>query len=314
MTEMEVVRGRAKAATILPSFFVVGAQKAGTSSLHQRLCEYPAIRLPLIKETHFFSSDDQFARGIDWYLRQFPEIAPDSIVGEVAPDYLFSPSAPGRIKSLISRPRLIFIFREPLQRAYSHYLMSVRNGYENLPFAQALRMEPERMNTGRGSKFMSYFSRSLYVEQLHRYLNLFPREDMLFLKFEDLVDQGATGLETFLKIAEFIGLRVEPGRGRQLVKANPASQPRSLLLRNLLYGTSPVKKVIRLLVPSRDLRAVIAHRLDLLNLKPVAKSAMGAIPEEICARARKEIEGLQELTGMMLDDWLEQLSEYDEIT
>jgi hypothetical protein len=311
MKGMKAGRSGAKVATVLPSFFVVGAQKAGTSSLHQRLCEYPAIRLPLLKETHFFSSDDQFARGVDWYLRQFPEIVSDSIVGEVAPDYLFSPAAPGRIKALIPRPRLIFIFREPLQRAYSHYLMSVRNGYENLPFALALRMEPDRMNCGQGRKFLSYFSRSLYVEQLQRYLELFPREDMLFLKFEDLVDQGETGLATFLKIAEFLGLRVEPGRERELVRANPASQPRSLLLRNLLYGRSPVKKFVRLLLPSRDLRAAIAHRLDLLNLKPVAKGAMGAIPGEICARARKEIEGLQKLTGMMLDDWLEQLSQYE---
>lgn len=295
----------------LPSFFVVGAQKAGTSSLHDRLRNLPSVRLPALKETHFFSNDEQYARGVQWYLRQFPEISPDSVLGEVAPDYLFAPRAAGRIRELIARPQLIFIFREPIERAYSNYLMSVRKGYEKLPFAEALVEESTRLEDENGRKFLSYFSRSLYVEQVERYLALFPKEDMLFLKFEDLVDKGHIGRQTFRELADFIGIRVKPDQEGELTKANPASQPRSLLVRNLLYGSSSVKKLFRFLIPSRDLRAAIAHRVDLLNLKPASKSEIGAIPAAISRRARQEVSRLQEMTGLGLEDWLGQIAAYD---
>ena len=114
----------------VPSFFVVGAQKAGTTSLHNWMAQQPDVCLPKLKETHFFSIQEIFERGIDWYLQQFPRCKYDSIVGEICPEYMYCKQAPYRIREWNPNPKIIFIFRHPIERAFSHYLMSVRGGYE----------------------------------------------------------------------------------------------------------------------------------------------------------------------------------------
>lgn len=295
----------------LPAFLIIGAQKAGTTSLHQWLVNQPAVCLPAIKETHFFSADANFSRGVSWYLDQFPGCFPDCLVGEVASDYLFIGEAATRIRALLPDCRLIAIFREPLARAFSHYLMSVRKGHETLPFQEALLQEEKRTGSSDGRRYFSYLSRGLYVEQIRHYLELFPRENILFVKFDDLIDSGARGRETKRRIAGFIGLKSlvdEPGT---LEKANPASRPRFRFVRDILYGASGLKRFLRILIPSRDLRALIAHRVDLLNLKPEPKPEMGPVPSVMAQKVAEDVARLQELTGLDLRDWMQVIAGYE---
>jgi len=85
----------------LPSFFVVGAQKAGTTTLHNWLNQQPGFCLPKTKETHFFSDPSRYARGLQWYINQYHECEQTDIYGEIYPDYGFYPDAAGRIKNVI---------------------------------------------------------------------------------------------------------------------------------------------------------------------------------------------------------------------
>lgn len=295
----------------LPEFFVVGAQKAGTTSLHHWLSQQPAVCLPRNKETHFFSSDAQYAKGLAWYRRQFPNRGKSCIIGEVAPDYLFSHKAPERIHRLVPEARLIFIFREPLQRAYSHYLMMVRNGFETLSFYEALREEPERMRKGGDSRSrFSYLSRGLYSKQINEYKNYFADSCFMFVKFDDLVAEDGNNLDPLKSIASFIGLDQTALEAGPMEKNNPSSVPHSPMLRNILYRQSKFKSLLRFLLPSRDLRATIAHRLDLLNQRAVSKPEVGKVPRSVLQAAEMEIEALQSLTGLDLQDWLEGLSRY----
>ncbi|MBK7727714.1 MAG: sulfotransferase [Gammaproteobacteria bacterium] len=130
-----------------PSFFVVGAQKAGTTALHHYLARHPDIFLPAIKETHFFDDGHgEYRLGIDHYIEKYFHVDAHYLIsGEVDPEYLFFPEVASRIASYCPNAKLIFVFRDPVARAYSHYQMSFSRGLDQLDFAQAIAREDARM-------------------------------------------------------------------------------------------------------------------------------------------------------------------------
>lgn len=287
----------------LPSFIVVGAQKAGTTTLHEWLASHPQISLPSLKETHFFRDSQCYERGLAWYLRQF---SGDGIRGEVDPEYLFFPEAAERIKATLKSPKLIFVFRDPVERAFSHYQMSVRRGYENLTFAEALRHEASRLQQSENRFSMihhSYASRGLYAEQVARFQTLFPRENQLYLGFPELF-RSETGAAAMRKICDFIGADPALAPATAGRAANAASAPRSKLLRDLIYQRSPIKAVLGRLVPSKDLKRRIAMLIDRANQQPVSGRDPlwnHGLPEEIVARLREDATRLEQLTGVRLE-------------
>lgn len=123
-------------------FIVIGAQKAGTTSLFHYLRAHPRIHIPLVKEIGFFSSERKFRKGVAWYLKQFADVHPQQIVGDVSPQYMAHPAAPARIHGLFPDTRLIAILRNPVDRAHSGYRMAVRRGGEKRTVEQALSPPP----------------------------------------------------------------------------------------------------------------------------------------------------------------------------
>ncbi len=290
----------------LPSFFVLGAQKAGTTSLHRWLSQQPDVCLPLLKETHFFSSHEKYNRGIDWYIKQFPECRAGDIIGEIAPEYMFDREAARRIKKWIPSPKLIFIFRHPIERAYSNYLMSLRTGHEKSSFFKALLEEPGRLKKGgeEARATFSYMARGAYVTQVLRYKEVFPEASFLYVKFDDLIEKGDPGFQTYKRLCLFIGLSSDPALSDRSKAGNPASKPRSLLLRDFLYGSSVLKKTLGRLIRDKDFKERLASRLDGMNQRPISGVSMGKIPGIILDDAKREIERLQRLTSLDLTDWL----------
>ena len=213
--------GRATAAARpLPGFLIIGAQKAGTTALYSYLREHPAITGPPWKEVSFF--DRHFWRGDAWYRGHFPNrlylrrmrarAGVEPIVGEASPSYVFHPLAPQRVASLLPDVRLIVLVRNPVDRALSHYHHEVALGREPLPFEEALEQEDARLE-GELERMLEprYFShawwnftyraRGRYAEQLERWLDLFPRERLLVVPSEDLLDRPA---ETYGQVLEFL--------------------------------------------------------------------------------------------------------------
>ncbi len=292
----------------LPSFFIIGAQKAGTTSLHEWLVRQPDVCLPVIKETHFFSHEEKFRLGLDWYMRQFPSYRNGAVTGEVDPEYLFRAEAPLRIRRLMKSPKLLCVFRHPVERAYSHYLMSLRRGFETLSFVEALEAEDARMAEG-SEKYLrdhSYMERGNYSEQVERFREAFPDSDFLFIKFEKLFGQN-TCREEYSKICSFLGLGSEPIYPDSSAKSNQASVPRSRLLKDLIYGKSTAKKLIGSLIPSKDLKLRLAMIADRLNQAPAPKSDnwRELVPARFWKVASKEAQRLEMLTGLDLRDWRE---------
>lgn len=290
-----------------PSFFVVGAQKAGTTSLHSWLSQQPDVCLPKFKETQFFSNHEIYARGIDWYLRQFPKGKAGAIVGEVCPDYMFSKEAARRIYDWTPAPKLVFIFRHPIARAFSHYLMTRRMGYETLPFDQALLRESERLASGEWRAYMtySYMARGQYTVQVEHFRQVFPQASFLYMRFDDLTDPGEKGQGTYRRVCEFIGVRSSPLIADRDQADNVASEPRNRWLSDFLYKPHRLKRFLGRCIPGQTIKQRIAVKLSQWNRKPVKYLPDVVVPIQIFQQAQKEIESLQGLTQLDLSDWLE---------
>jgi len=194
-------------------FLGLGAQRCGTTSLHSWLSGQPQLCLPRVKELQYFTHHHQ--RGDRWYHHQFHPLAATDLVGELTPYYLFHPFAAERIKAFAPHVRLVVLLRDPVQRLLSHYLHSKRFGFEPLPLLMALAAEPGRLagadqilSQSGGRHFahqeQSYLARSRYEIQLERYYGLFPANQILVLRSEDLFENS---VETLSRLSRFLGFK-----------------------------------------------------------------------------------------------------------
>ena len=188
----------------LPDFLGLGTQKGGTTTLHRLLRKHPDVFLPACKEVHFF--DQNYNSGEAWYREHFAAARADQRCGDITPFYLFHPDVPGRIYQDIPNARLIVLLRDPVERAISQVFHAQRLGFEPLPIDEALAAEQGRLATGDPYSFQkhSYLSRSHYLEQLDRYEALFPREQLLILRSEDLF---STPERVWQKLLSFLELK-----------------------------------------------------------------------------------------------------------
>lgn len=304
-------------ANCLPRFFVVGAQKAGTTTLNNLLLREPGVEVPAIKETHYFSDDQRNIRGIEWYLKCFVSKGAEAVRGEVDPDYLFFQQAALRIAQIIPAAKILIILRNPLDRAYSHYRMSVRRGLEDLSFVEALALESHRI--ARGSllslKQHSYAARGRYAEQIKHWKHALPRADFLFIRFDDFVDPIIRP-NTYRCICEFIGTKATLSPAEMEVVCNPASTPKSTAINRLLWGDSALKRLLRpmvfLLIPQKDSRGKFARMLDLWNQRPDTRTLTdwrSTLPPEVFTFFDNEIHKAETASGLDLAHWYS--DEYD---
>ena len=200
---------------VLPDFLIIGAQKAGTTSLYHYLDKHPQIRTALAKEVHFF--DYNYGLGENWYRAHFPTYLEKwrgaFKTGEASPYYLFYPHAPLRVKQILPHVQLIVLLRNPIERAYSHYQHQVRLGLEELPFEEALEQEPTRLlgefeNIILDDEYYSfnyqnysYLARGMYADQLERWFRLFPREQFLILPSDEFYAYTAGA---YARVQEFL--------------------------------------------------------------------------------------------------------------
>jgi hypothetical protein len=203
---------------MLPNFIILGSQKAGTTSLYQVLRRHPEIYMPTKKELNFFFHDAEYGKGEDFYQAYFAPSPPTvKAVGEASPGYICHPQAPERIHQLIPNAKLIVTVREPIERAYSQYWDNRRSLSETLTFPEVIEVALEATyQPGR----LGYFSRGTYMQYIHRYLALFPEENLLVLPFEDL---KADPLGFYRRCFEFLGVDPRFTCPEMTRAANPAA-------------------------------------------------------------------------------------------
>lgn len=219
------VRKLSAALRALPDVLIIGAQRCGTSSLYKYLGDHPQVVPSLRKEVEYFSTS--FTKGEAWYRAHFPLTSRKRVFEKLArrpmlsfeatPDYLLDPRAAARAREMLPEARIIALFRNPTDRAFSQYLHNRRLGQEPLSFDEALDREEERLRgelerllnddayPARALRRYSYVTRGLYAEQISRWFDLYPAERILLLRFEDFV---ASPTATLHRIEQFIGVTV----------------------------------------------------------------------------------------------------------
>ena len=221
------VRMRMKQDRALPDAVIIGAQKCGTSSLHNYLTQHPGVIAPLRKEVHYF--DVNYPRGERWYRAHFGRTGEPGLNIDSSPYYLFHPLAAQRMHALLPQVKLIVLLRDPVRRAYSQYWQQRDKDREPLGFEDALAAESQRVDeahrrlasceieASREHQIHSYVSRGRYAEQLQRWLALYPREQLLALRFEDLVKDPLVVLNrtlAWLGLPPMREARLEPRNSR----------------------------------------------------------------------------------------------------
>lgn len=195
-------------------FLIAGAQKAGTTALFDYLAEISALELPAVKEAHFFDDEE----GIDWaapdysaYHALFSD--PGRLWGEATPIYFYWPNALERIRAYNPAIKLILLFRDPVERAWSHWKMEYARGKETEPFGWCIREGRARMATGTPypgfHRVFSYVERGFYGRQLARSLSLFPREQLLLLGSDELRRDPTS---TIRAVCAFLGIAPPGGQ------------------------------------------------------------------------------------------------------
>lgn len=212
----------------LPAFIIGGAPRCATTWLYVLAERHPSLAMakPMRPEPKFFLVDELYRRGLAYYAsRWFADLPDACVLGEKSTNYLESPVAAQRIRELLPQVKLIFVLRNPVDRAWSNYRWSRQNGYERLEFAEALALEESREHSlPRELKYArphAYFSRGLYFDMLAPYFRLFPRKQILILRCEDgLVDPAGLAV----KFHHFLGVEPRPDDAIGLGLANSAAE------------------------------------------------------------------------------------------
>jgi len=195
-----------------PNFIILGAQKAGTSSLYEYMIQHPQILPTLKKELEFWSW--RMRRGLDWYRAQFPPIPETStyLTGEACPGYLDYYEAAERLKQEFPQVKLIVILRDPVDRAYSHYHHWVRRNQEKRDFETVIAEQLHHLQTqlqvnGNDQCVWNdphnYVARGLYSIFLKQWLDIFSNQQLLVLKSEEFYQFPG---ETLANVYKFLDL------------------------------------------------------------------------------------------------------------
>lgn len=202
---LKTISNPGKKINLLPNLVIIGAMKAGTTSLHSYLDLHPQICMSKIKELNFFVEEENWSRGLEWYKSNFDR--PAQIIGESSPNYTKYPFFKGvaeRMYRLIPDAKLIYIVRDPIKRIVSHYIHRVADGLEKRSFAEALADDWQTNHV---------VSTSQYYRQLEQYLEYYSRDRILVISLEDLArdsrrDGAAEGTNTLRSVFRF--LEVDP--------------------------------------------------------------------------------------------------------
>ena len=211
---------------VLPSFFIIGVQKGGTTSLCQYAGQHPQIIGPQRKDIYFFNNEVHYQKGINYYRAHFPHLAYKKIYEAIygvkaitfdgTPNYFDAPNAAQRIKNEFPDAKIILLLRNPIERAFSNYRMAVKFGFENLSFEDALMLEDERLlsqpnfaPTQLAHNYiyqrLTYKKRGLYIHFIKPWKELFHK-NLLILSTENLLNypqQNMNLVTDFLQLDRF---------------------------------------------------------------------------------------------------------------
>lgn len=295
---------------VLPNFIVIGAAKAGTSSLHYYLSQHPEIYMSPLKEPRFFALEgerlnfqnpDQSINHTSIttlanYQALFEGVTNESAIGEASPLYLSSNKACNRIHHYIPDVKLIAILRNPVDRAFSCYTHLLREGYEKLSFEEALAEEEHRVKNN-WAHLWHYAGAGFYYPHLKEYFETFNHNQIKIYLYEEF-NQNST--EIVRDICRF--LKVSDDFQPDLTRVNVSGIPKSRLLHNFFVKKNILRTAIQQTVPTK-LRKTVARSLKNQNLgkKPTLNAETR---RKLIELYRSDILSLESLIDRQLSHWL----------
>jgi hypothetical protein len=279
-------------------FLVIGAPKAGTTSLFEYMRLHPQIHMPAEKEVYFFNIDRNYRRGLDWYLetvlRQAP---PDAICGEATTEYMsgvpyvedegdpvtrstdtkaLEEVIPRRIKEALPDVKLICVLRDPVKRTYSHYRMMALSRVDSRSFEEAVDelIDPASLEHARVSRtrMNGYIVAGEYARLLDGFLRVFPRERLKVIFSDELAQRPA---ETVSELFEFIGVADD------FVPENVHTRYRAAAVKQRIPGLN-----------------LVTWQMNLAHVRP-ARTLWHALP----GRLRKAADSAYNVTNYRIEMW-----------
>ena len=300
---------------IKPNFIICGSSTSGTSFLTAGIVDHPEIYLPkkMRPEPHYFYKSWEYQKSFkEYYLKKyFSNVKNEIAIGERSSSYMFGDKVPSRMQKFLPSAKLIFILRNPIERAYANYRYTVLEGLESNSFSYALKNENERIKNQKGiwSEIQpyNYTGRGLYYKQLKNFLKFYPREQMLILKSEIF---GKNIQNDFNEIFNFLNVSKDfkvhrPPEFSSLSVLNP-----SLQVRSRKYFKGKFDLIIEAIRKKEDADKYLETKKDYENyilMKENLKSNKSNINQEdrlyLQSFYKDDIEKLQQLVTFDLSDW-----------
>jgi hypothetical protein len=285
---------------IWPNFFIIGEPRSGTSSLHKWLAQHPDIFMSVVKEPHYFSRAEfpppedeilQITRDRAAYLNLFADSQNFLGRGESSTYYLADPAAPRLIHQAVPNAKLIAVLRDPVQRAYSHYLLYDRRGPQTLNFRQTI----ERQLAGQEPRLVyDLVELGRYHKHLANYYKYFKPEQIMVVMFDDLTKRPA---ETLHRICQF--LEVDTAAVQQIdtgQTSNGYARPRGHVSRKILANQSLTNSLLKYMP-----RLLVRHVRNNWLLQSAKKPPLDPVAQKLLVQAyAPEIAQLEQLLGQKL--------------
>jgi len=229
-----------------PNFFIVGAPRAGTTSLYSYLKATPGIYMSTIKEPRFFhhnlpESNLSIMHDEKKYLGLFQNVKDEKAIGEASPTYLQDPDSPLLIHKIIPYAKIIIILRDPVERAFSHYLLSKMQGTEKKSFHEVVTISIDKRKSGT-NEYSSYLDPGLYTKQVKRYEDIFGT-NVKILIFEEFIKNNK---EKMKEILDFLGVGVKLLNIEKVY--NAYGVPRGKIGR-YIYGSKTIASIASRTIP-----------------------------------------------------------------
>lgn len=252
-----------------PDFIIIGAMKCGTTSLHYYLRNHPDIYMPREKELDFFVEENNYGKGVSWYTSKFK--SQYLLNGEASPNYtkahLFV-GVPEKMYRLLPDVKLIYLYRDPIDRAYSHYIHSLSSGREKNNLEKAL------------TENSNYILTSLYHWQLEQFLEFYSRDQLLILDSGELRKNRENALK---KIYKFLG--VDYFYNEEIIEKNRQSS--SLKTRrskfNYLFLNTNTGEYLKKIIPEefkQFYKKLTEKKLDQPELSDTLKKELQGLVKE----------------------------------
>ena len=282
-------------------FFIVGAPKAGTTSLYHYLNEHPEIVMSRQKETDYFSDEDLQKQGLYYgknrintlekYHSLFQNVDQKKI-GEASVSYLFYEDVPQKIKAYNSNSKIIIMLRNPVDRAFSHFLMDYRLGLISKSFESVL--ENEKKDIKASLFYQQYIELGQYFGQVKRYIEKFGKENVTIIFYYDFKNHVVKEVQ---KVYEFLEVDSKY-RAKIENKHNTYSMPKNNWIR-LIYSFVSFRKILNRILPKRKVRK-IKEKLFIKSKKPKLSDVLRARLINLYAH---DIKQLEELLSVDLSQW-----------